>query len=148
MGPFMMGLVMGLGRLGGQAVAARLGAARLITVSAAVAVLGLLMLAAAQNGAVALAGIALGAAGLAVLVPTGSSLIGRLGAARAGERGRTLGVSRAWMFGMLGFFAGPTMMGALSEAAGLRMAFAVLALVVGLILPALVLLLRAGRHGA
>ena len=40
------------------------------------------------------------------------------------------------------------MMGALSEAAGLRMAFAVLALVVGLILPALVLLLRAGRHGA
>ena len=67
---------------------------------------------------------------------------------RAGERGRTLGVSRAWMFGMLGFFAGPTMMGALSEAAGLRMAFAVLALVVGLILPALVLLLRAGRHGA
>lgn len=148
LGPFMMGLVMGLGRLGGQAVAARLGAARLITVSAAVAVLGLLMLAAAQNGAVALAGIALGAAGLAVLVPTGSSLIGRLGAARAGERGRTLGVSRAWMFGMLGFFAGPTMMGALSEAAGLRMAFAVLALVVGLILPALVLLLRAGRHGA
>jgi dipeptide/tripeptide permease len=119
-GPTMLGLTMGVARLGGHYAVTRLGETGLILWS------------------VALAGIALMGFGVAVVVPTANSILGRL--VRPDQRGQA--ISRAWMIGFTGFFLGPVMMGQISEVVGLRAAFAVIAALVALIAP-FVLILRA-----
>jgi len=140
-GPAMLGLVMGLGRLAGQVAAERLGHARLIFWSAALAVVGTLIIAAAPTPAVAIMGVAVGALGMAVIVPSGNSMLG----AHVTNAQRAFAMSRAWMFGILGFFLGPAMMGGIAEAFGLRLSFVVVAIIVSLALPAVWMLDRQPR---
>jgi MFS family permease len=141
-GPMMLGLTMGIGRLSGQFAAQKLGEAGLIFWSAAVGVLGALVIAAAPSPAVAIFGIGLMGLGVAVTVPSANSILGKL--VRADQRGYA--ISRAWMIGFTGFFIGPSMMGQVAEWAGLRMAFGGVALLMAIILPLAHLIGRSERQ--
>ncbi len=137
-GPAILGFVMGVGRLSGQVLAQWLGHAVLIFCSAVLAVVGTIVIAAAFSPAMAILGVAFGALGLAVIVPSANSILG----ARVTEDQRAHALSRAWMFGILGFFFGPAMMGGVAQLLGLRMSFVVVAGILALILPAVWLLDR------
>lgn len=138
LGPAMLGLVMGIGRLCGQVVSERLGHARLIFVSALLGIVGALTLAAAWSPSIAILGVAITALGMAVIVPSAMSILG----ARVDEANRALALSRAWMLGIVGFFIGPALMGGISEIFGLRLSFVAVGLVIALILPSIIVLAR------
>lgn len=137
-GPAMMGLTMAVGRLSGQAAAARWGEARLIAVSTLIGVAGALTLAAAPSRGVAILGVAMIGAGVAVVVPSATAMLG----ARVSDANRSLAISRAMMIGFTGFFVGPVVMGWVAEAASLRIGFVAVAGVIATILVGLALLLR------
>lgn len=133
LGPATMGLTMGLGRMAGQMLALRLGEARLVAGSALLAALGALLIAAAPVQWLAVTGVAVVGAGIAVLVPSANSLLGR----RVAPEQLAIAIARAWMIGFTGFFIGPVAMGLMAETMGLRLAFAAIALVVLTILVSL-----------
>jgi len=137
-GPATLGLVMFAGRLGGQLVASRVGEARLILVSAVLGSIGAVVIAVAPTRDVVLAGVAVVALGMAVIVPATNSIVGRA----VSDAARPLAISRAWMFGLIGFFIGPAMMGGLAELWSLRVSFAAVAVIVALIVPGIVTLAR------
>jgi predicted MFS family arabinose efflux permease len=137
-GPAMLGLLMGFGRMSGQLFATRMGNARLIFWSAALSVIGALVIAGAWSPAVALFGVAVTGLGMAVIVPSANSILGE----HVTERQRSHALSRAWMMGIFGFFVGPAMMGGVSELFGLRVSFVVVSLLVALIPPAVWILAR------
>jgi len=130
-GPAILGLTMGIGRLGGQVASARLGEAGLIGWSAVLGVVGAAVTALAPTPAIGILGVALLGFGVAVTVPSANTILGRL--VRPDQRG--IAISRAWVFGFLGFFLGPTLMGQISEAYGLRWSFGAVALLMAAILP-------------
>lgn len=131
LGPMMLGLTMGFGRLSGQFAAQRLGEAGLIFWSAAVGVVGAVVIAAAPTPLVAIVGVGLLGLGVAVTVPSANSILGKL--VRADQRGYA--ISRAWMIGFTGFFIGPTIMGQIAQIFGLRASFFCVAILMALILP-------------
>lgn len=135
-GPFTLGIVMGVGRLGGQLIAEKAGEERLVLWSGVLGALGALGLATAQVWGMAVASIAAIALGMAVIVPTANSILAKF--ARPSLRG--LAISRAWMFGFTGFFVGPSLIGFVSEAFNLRIAFGFVALLISLIIPAVLIL--------
>lgn len=130
-GPMMLGLTMGIGRLSGQFAAQRLGEAGLIFWSAVVGVLGAIAIAAAPTPLMAILGVGLMGLGVAVVVPSANSILGKM--VRPDQRGYA--ISRAWMIGFTGFFIGPTLMGQVAEWAGLRAAFAGVAVLMAVMLP-------------
>ncbi|WP_160320053.1 MFS transporter, partial [Rhodobacter capsulatus] len=140
-GPAMLGLTMAAGRFGGQLLAARLGEARLVALSAVLGCLGALVTAVAPVQAIAVFGIGLIGMGVAVVVPSANSLLGQ----RVAASERALAISRAWMIGFTGFFIGPVVMGALAQGFGLRAAFVAVALILAAILPGLWALRRIRR---
>jgi len=142
-GPAMFGLVMGLCRLAGQLLAARLGEARLVAISALFGVAGAVLTWLAWAPAIAVLGVGLIGAGVAVVVPSANSLLGR----RVAREHRSHAISRAWLIGFTGFFIGPVVMGLVAERAGLAAIFLVLALVMATILPGLSRLVRVGSRG-
>lgn len=133
LGPMMLGLTMGFGRLAGQMIASRLGEARLILLSGVLGSIGALITAAAPSKAVVLIGVAIIGLGMAVIVPSASSMLGKA----VHKDQRSFAISRAWMVGMTGFFIGPAMIGLISQMVGLRGAFVAVALIVALIIPAI-----------
>lgn len=137
-GPAMFGLAMGIARLAGQWLAVKLGEVRLIAVSVILATIGGLLLAFAPGLGLALTGAAALGLGVAVVVPTANSLIGRT----VPDLQRASAIARAWMLGFTGFFIGPPVMGFVSQNFGLRVAFALVALMVALMLPCLWVLAR------
>ncbi|TRW96256.1 MFS transporter [Paracoccus sp. M683] len=137
-GPAMFALSMGCARLAGQWLAVVLGEVRLIAVSVIFATIGALLLAFAPGLGLALMGAAALGLGVAVVVPTANSLIGRT----VPDTQRASAIARAWMIGFTGFFIGPPVMGLVSETMGLRVAFGLIALLVAAILPCLWLLAR------
>ncbi len=146
-GPAVLGLVMFLGRLGGQFAAQRFGEVRLIAASAMLGAFGAVIIAAGPTKAVVLAGVGVLALGMAVIVPATTSVIGRA----VSDAARPMAISRAWMAGLIGFFVGPAMMGGLAQLWSLRVSFAAVAVIVALILPAVLALSRRaapGRRGS
>ncbi|MFT6607154.1 MAG: MFS family permease [Halocynthiibacter sp.] len=133
LGPMMLGLTMGFGRLAGQMIANRLGEARLIFFSGILGAFGALITAAAPSKAIVLIGVAIIGLGMAVIVPSASSMLGKA----VHKDQRSFAISRAWMVGMTGFFVGPAMIGLISQLVGLRGAFVAVALIVALIVPAI-----------
>ena len=119
-GPAMLGLTMALGRFSGQAVAARLSEAQVIRWATALAVAGVLTAAAAPVPAVAYLGFGLMGLGISVIGPMGLALAGRL----APPDRRTAVIARVAIIGFVGFFLAPALMGLGAQAAGLRWAFA------------------------
>lgn len=133
-GPTTLGLVMFIIRLLGQVFTEKLGEERVVFWSGVFGVIGLLVMASAPTQAVALIGIGISAIGMAVIVPTANSLLGKL----VHREQRAIAISRAWMFGFTGFFIGPALIGFVSEHWGLRVAFAVVAVLVATIIPAVI----------
>ena len=122
-GPAMLGLTMGIGRLGGQA-ATRLAGPMLVAGAAGVlTALGAGVAAAAPGIGAAYAGFALLGLGVSVIGPLAIAEAGR----RAPPGGRTGAVATVAVIGFAGFFVGPPLMGLVSEAASLRWAIAMLA---------------------
>lgn len=143
-GPAMFALSMGIARMAGQWLAVVLGEVRLIALSVIFATIGALLLAFAPGLGMALLGAAALGLGVAVVVPTANSLIGRT----VPDSQRASAIARAWMIGFTGFFIGPPIMGLVSENLGLRVAFGLIAVLVAAILPCLWLLARRLRAPA
>ena len=140
MGPAMLGLTMGVGRLAGQFATARLNEARIVTLAALLSAAGALTAALAPTPAVAYLGFGLLGLGVSVIAPMCFALIGRLSPPEA----RATAISRAAMVGYAGFFIGPPLMGGLSQAFSLPMAFVAVAILLALC-PLLLLPLRATK---
>ncbi len=112
-----------IGRSSGQRLGARFSERALFTGGAAIAALGLAVLAAAPEPASALTGLAVAGAGIAMVAP---ALYGRAGRdATAGNRGAA--IARLTVFGYTGFVVGPALIGFISQAASLPVALATLA---------------------
>lgn len=124
-GPALLGICMGVGRLIGQALALRVADRVMLRVGLALAAAGAALAAAAPGPVVALAGFAVLGLGASVVVPVALALTGRL----AGPAARGRAIARATVVGYLGFFLGPPMMGLVAEGVGLRASYAVVALV-------------------
>lgn len=139
LGPALMALTMGLGRLAGQAVAARVAERRLLRAALTVSVAGTAVVAVAPLPWVAYLGFVVLGLGVSVVAPTAFALVGRL----VPPDRRARAIARAALLGYLGFFFGPPVLGLVSQLAGLRAAFGLVAVV----LAAGVLLVSVlGRH--
>ncbi len=140
LGPAVLGLTMGIGRLLGHVLSGRLAEGRVLTGAALLAGAGLWIAAAAPGPALAYLGFAAAGFGVSVIAPTALSLVGRSVPARL----RTVAIARASVMGYAGFFIGPSLMGGLSGAFGLPTAFAVVGTAV-LLVPLASFMLRGGR---
>ena len=113
-----------LGRSLGQQIGRRFGDRQMLSGGAALTAVGLSVLVVAPDPTVALAGLALGGAGVAVVAP---ALYGRAGrSVGAGQRGAA--IARLTVFGYTGFVVGPALIGFLAEGFGLRVGLATLVL--------------------
>ena len=140
-GPAVLGFGMGIVRLLGQVVTDRIGERKIIILSACLGCLGAVITAIAPTVGIVLFGVLVIAIGMAVMVPSANTVLGR----RVPSNLRGLALSRMWMFGMTGFFVGPAIMGFMSELFGLRISYAVIALVIALAIPATIALGRIPR---
>lgn len=118
LGPAMLGLTMGIGRLGGQVLTERLAEARVIVWASGLTMLGLLVAAIAPTPTVAYLGFGLTGLGVSVIAPMGLALVGQM----VDPAARSAAIARAAVIGFLGFFVGPPVLGALSQGFGLRWA--------------------------
>lgn len=140
LGPAILGLTMGIGRLAGHFVTPRGREGAVILAAAIVSGTGAAIAARAASPAVAYLGFATLGFGVSVIAPLALALAGRM----VRSRDRALAISRTTVIGYLGFFIGPPVMGFVSEALGLRASFGVIA-VLTLCVPLLLLPLRASQ---
>lgn len=127
-GPAVIALTMGLARLVGQGLAARIAPLRLILGGGALAATGALIVAAATSPAMAYAGFIILGAGASVISPTAFTLVGRA----ASDATRARAIARATMVGYFGYFIGPPLLGLIAGTFSLRFAFVFAAVLVGL----------------
>lgn len=130
LGPAMLGLTMAIGRFSGQAVSERFSEYSVIYFSAVLTATGAVIAAWAPAPPVAYIGFGLFGLGVSVIGPIGLAIVGKLVPAHL----RTEAISRVAVLGFSGFFFAPMLMGLVSEAYGLRIAFTCVA---GLILCAI-----------
>lgn len=112
-----------VGRSFGQRMGDRLTERALVSGGAFGAAIGLAVVAAAQTPVVALGGLALTGAGIALVAPALYARAGRL----AEPRNRGAAIATLTFFGYMGFVVGPALMGGLAAYGGLRVAIAALA---------------------
>jgi MFS family permease len=144
MGPAVLALTMGIGRLAGQVVVARTDEARLMRWGTVIGAVGMALAGLAPTPAWAYAGLVIAGLGGSVIAPTAYAAIGRMSAP---DR-RALVIARATALGYLGYFFGPPALGLISELFGLRVAFVAMAGMVLAVLRLYPLLIAAGRAGA
>ena len=131
LGPAMLGLTMAFGRFSGQGLAARFSELSVIRVATAMAMVGALIVAVAPTPLIAYLGFGCMGLGVSVIGPMGLALTGRL----APPDRRTAAIARVAVIAFAGFFVAPAAMGVLSEAFGLRAAFASVAVMAAIVLP-------------
>lgn len=134
LGPAMLGVTMAIGRFSGQAVSERMRDTNVIVGAACMTALGAVIAALAAAPVWAYLGFGILGLGVSVIGPLGLAIVGRIVPAHL----RTDAISKAAVMGFSGFFFAPVIMGVVSEAFGLRVAFACVA---GLILLAIPLTL-------
>jgi len=134
----MLGLTMAVGRFSGQAISERFRDLTVIICASVIAATGAIIAAIAPTPLVAYVGFATLGLGVSVIGPLGLALVGKVVAPHL----RTEAISRCAVIGFSGFFFAPMLMGLVSEAYGLRTAFACVA---GLLLMATPLALLAAR---
>jgi MFS family permease len=139
-GPAILGLTMGFGRLMGQVVAERVRETPVILGASALAAFGLLLAATASAPAAAYLGFGIAGLGVSVIAPMALALVGR----NARDSERTKAISRAAVIGFMGFFIGPPTIGFISEVTSLRVAFALVALLL-ILVPLMLAMLQRGR---
>ena len=123
LGPALMGLTMGFGRLFGHGISRYVRDSVLMLVATLVSALGMVIAGLAGSVGMALAGFALAGMGISVVAPLALGLVGRI----VHPRARLAAISRASVVGYGAFFFGPPLMGLLAEGFGLRAAFVVVA---------------------
>lgn len=131
LGPAMLGLTMAIGRFSGQAVAERLREVTILLGASLMAATGAVIAALAPTPLVAYVGFGVLGLGVSVIGPIGLALVGKLVAPHL----RTEAISRTAVIGFSGFFFAPMLMGLMSEAFGLRMAFLGVAVLLLSVLP-------------
>lgn len=114
---------MTLGRLTGDRLTARLGPARLVRAGGSIVALGLGLALIAGRPASALAGFACVGAGLSFIFPIVLSAAGRVRGVAAGSA-----LAAVTAVGYTGFLAGPPLIGFAAQAAGLRAALGIIAI--------------------
>ncbi len=139
LGPALLGLSMGIGRLSGHFLSDRVPTLPFITVASVVAAAGLILVGGAPTLIMAYVGFALTGLGISVVAPLALALIGRLVPPKA----RLAAISRASALGYAAFFVSPPLMGFTSEALGLRAGFWVVAALLLICIAALVPVLAA-----
>ncbi|WP_300037964.1 MFS transporter [uncultured Roseobacter sp.] len=139
MGPAILGLTMGIGRLAGHLLSDRLPELKLMVVACLAAAAGLVIAGAAPGLFVAYFGFGLTGLGVSVIAPLTLALVGRVVPPKA----RLAAISRVSVLGYGAFFMGPPLMGLTSELLGLRAGF----ILVGgiMVLAALALVPALGR---
>ncbi len=143
LGPAILGLTMGIGRLMGHFATPRGRERKTIVAAALVSALGAGVAATAPSPMVAYFGFAILGLGVSVTAPLAFAIVGQMVRARD----RALAISRTAVLGYFGFFIGPPLMGFVSEGFGLRASFAVIAVLM-LAMPLLLLPLRASAPPA
>jgi MFS family permease len=138
LGPAMLGITMAVGRFSGQMVAERLREVTVVLFACVISACGAVIAAVAPTPIVAYVGFGILGLGVSVIGPMGLALVGKLVAPHL----RTEAISRTAVIGFSGFFFAPMVMGLMSEAFGLRIAFASVAV---LLLTAVPLALLAAR---
>jgi len=137
LGPAMLGLTMGIGRLSGHGLSKHVRDTTLMLIAVLMAAVGVALAGMASSVLIALVGFGIAGLGISVVVPLAMSLIGRA----VPPHQRLSAISKATAIGFGAFFFGPSMMGLVAEGFGLRVAFyavATLLVVVAVILiPAL-----------
>ena len=136
LGPASFAAAMALGRLLGQGLGARVGDRTLVAGGAVVAGLGVLVAAVAGSTPVALAGFAIGGAGISMAAPVFFGAPGYL----AGADERAGAVATVTTISYLGFLTGPALVGGVAATLGLRAIWLVLAAVAAALAAAVVLL--------
>ena len=127
--PGMFALAMFVGRSFGQRLGSRFSERALLSAGAALAAVGLAVVAAAPTPVIALAFVFVAGAGIALVAP---ALYGRAGRT-ASSHNRAAAIARLTSFGYTGFLLGPPLMGGLAEVVGLRGAFSVMAVMAALL---------------
>lgn len=131
LGPAMLGITMAIGRFSGQVVAERLREIPVVIGAAAISAIGAVVAALAPTPFVAYIGFGVLGLGVSVIGPMGLALVGKLVAPHL----RTEAISRTAVIGFSGFFFAPVLMGLLSDAFGLRVAFAAVAVLLLSVVP-------------
>lgn len=125
LGPAILGITMGFGRLFGHLLSAAVAPMLLLSGACILSGLGMVMAGAAPTLAIAYAGFALGGLGMSVVAPMALALVGQMVA----PEDRLTAISRASVMGYGAFFVGPPLMGIVSEYFGLRVSFYVIGVV-------------------
>ncbi|MCU4654831.1 MFS transporter [Roseibacterium sp. SDUM158016] len=136
-GPAILGLTMAAGRFAGQVAAGRLSDLSIISGGSVMACVGAMLAAVAPAPWVAYLGFGLMGLGMSVVGPMALALVGRI----VPPSRRTAAVARVNVIGFGAFLLAPVLMGQLSDAYGLRVAFAVVG-GTALVAPLLAFLLR------
>ncbi len=131
LGPAMLGFTMAIGRFSGQVVAARLREVTVVMGAAVLSAIGAVVAAMAPTPLVAYVGFGILGLGVSVIGPMGLALVGKLVAPHL----RTEAISRVAVIGFSGFFFAPMLVGFMSEAFGLRIAFVAVAILLLLAVP-------------
>ena len=131
LGPAMLGITMAIGRFSGQAVAEKLQEIPVVIGASVISAIGAVIAAFAATPLMAYVGFGILGLGVSVIGPIGLALVGKLVAPHL----RTEAISRTAVIGFSGFFFAQMLMGLLSEAFGLRMAFLAVALLLLSALP-------------
>lgn len=141
MGPAILGLTMGIGRLAGYALSRRLPEIRLMGFASILAAAGLLIAGGAPSLLVAYLGFGIAGFGVSVIGPLALALIGR----KVAPEARLDAISRVSVMGYGAYFFGPPLMGYTSELFGLRAGFVLIA---GIMLATAVFILPALARNA
>ncbi|WP_227267451.1 MFS transporter [Roseobacter weihaiensis] len=142
LGPAILGLTMGVGRLAGHFLSRHLPELKLMGIAALVSAAGLALAGSAPSLTVAYLGFGLAGIGVSVVAPLALALIGRTVAPEA----RLDAISRVSVMGYGAYFFGPPLMGFTSEALGLRAGFILIAGI--MVVTALLLVPALGRSAA
>ncbi len=142
MGPAMLGITMAIGRFSGQVVAERLREVTVVVIASVISATGAVIAAIAPTPMVAYLGFGILGLGVSVIGPMGLALIGKLVAPHL----RTEAISRTAVIGFSGFFFAPMLMGLMSEAFGLRMAFGGVAVLLLVTVPLALMAARLPFH--
>ncbi|AXI48756.1 MFS transporter [Sulfitobacter sp. SK012] len=129
LGPALLGLTMGIGRLSGHALARFMRDTTLMMLAMLTCAAGLAIAGLAETVVVALLGFAIAGLGISVVAPLALALIGRVM-----PRGmRMAAIARVSVIGYGAFFFGPPLMGLIAEVMSLRASFVTIAVVLAVV---------------
>jgi predicted MFS family arabinose efflux permease len=123
LGPAVLALVMGAGRILGQVVVRHSDERQLLVGGALVAAAGLALTGLAPAPWLAYTGLCIMGVGGSVIAPTAYAIVGR----SVPDEARAHALARATLLGYMGYFFGPPALGLISELFGLRLAFVAMA---------------------